>query len=424
MNVTSDERRRHEALSREELRPYQLARLNELLSRILPHNRFYADKLAADRRLGSLDELEQLPLTFKDELLGRGDARLAANLTWPLERYVRLHQTSGTRGRPLAVLDTAEDWKWWMNCWQYVLDAAEVRPGERCLLAFSFGPFVGFWSAFDAVVARGCMAIPGGGMTSLARLEMLRSMRVSVLFCTPSYALHLAEVAEEHQIQPAHLGLRTLILAGEPGGSLPATRQRIEEAWHAEVLDHCGASEIGPWGYGDRAGHGLYINEAEFIAEFHSFETGQPAADGELSELILTNLGRVGCPVLRYRTGDLVRPRWDKAGPRRFVFLEGGVLGRTDDMLIIRGVNVFPSAIEQILRSFPEVAEYRLTATKEKQMDQLAIEIEDRLDQPRRVAEEVRLRLGLRVSVASVPLGSLPRFEGKGRRLIDRRGET
>lgn len=424
MNLTHEERRRQEALPRDQRRQYQLERLNELLAHILPHNQLYADKLGVDRQLGSLDELEKLPLSFKDELLSRGEGGLAANLTWPLARYVRLHQTSGTRGRPMVVLDTAEDWKWWMNCWQYVLDAAEVRPGERCLMAFSFGPFVGFWSAFDAVVARGCLAIPGGGMTSLARLEMLRSLRVSVLFCTPSYALHLAEVAAEHQIQPAHLGVRILILAGEPGGSLPATRQRIAEAWRAEVLDHCGASEIGPWGFGDRAGRGLYINEAEFIAEFHSFETGQPAAGGELSELILTNLGRVGCPVLRYRTGDLVRPRWDEAGPRKFVFLEGGVLGRADDMLIIRGVNVFPSAIEQILRSFPEVAEYRLTVTKEKQMDQLAIEIEDRLNQPQRVADEVRLRLGLRVSVASVPLGSLPRFEGKGRRLIDQRGET
>jgi phenylacetate-CoA ligase len=363
-----------------------------------------------------------LPLTIKEELLSPGEGGLAANLTWSTDRYVRFHQTSGTRGRPLVVLDTAEDWQWWMRCWQYVLDAAEVRPGERLLLAFSFGPFVGFWSAFDACVARGCLAIPGGGMTSLARLEIVRSTRASVVFCTPSYALHLAEVAAEHQIQPAHLGVRVLILAGEPGGSLPATRQRIQEVWGAEVMDHCGATEIGPWGYGDREGRGLYINEAEFLPEFHSLETGKPAGDGELSELILTNLGRIGCPIIRYRTGDLVRPRWPESGPRRFVFLDGGVLGRTDDMMIIRGVNVFPSAIEQILRSFPEISEYRLTVTRVKQMDQLYIEVEDRLGQPGRVAEEVRLRLGLRVEVTSVPLGALPRFEGKGRRFIDRRG--
>jgi phenylacetate-CoA ligase len=290
-------------------------------------------------------------------------------------------------------------------------------------MAFSFGPFTGFWSAFDAGIARGCLVIPGGGMTSLARLELMRTSQVTVLFCTPSYALRLAEVAAEHQIRLDQLSLRTLILAGEPGGSVPATRACIEKAWNARVLDHCGASEVGPWGYGDWQGRGLYVNEAEFLAEFRSVATGGPAVDGELSELVITNLGRTGFPTIRYRTGDLVRPTWQGPSQRRFVFLAGGVLGRTDDMMIIRGVNIFPSAIEQILRSFPELAEYRITVRTEKQMDELAIEIEDRLDQPARVAEELRLRLGLRVSVTCVPLGSLPRFEAKGRRFIDTRGK-
>jgi phenylacetate-CoA ligase len=419
ITLSYQERRRLEQLPRGELKTYQLERFSSLLQQILPHNRFYARKLDS-RGPSSLDEMESLPFTYKDELLA-GHQGLAANLTWPVEKYVRFHQTSGTRGRPLPVLDTADDWQWWINCWQYVLDAGDVQPGERLLLAFSFGPFIGFWSAFDAGVARGCMAIPGGGMTSLARLELLRSMNVSVLLCTPSYALHLAEVAAEHQIQPQHLAVRLLILAGEPGGSVPATRQRIETAWNARVLDHCGASEIGPWGYGDSSGRGLYVNEAEFLPEFRSLEHGGPAAEGELSELVLTNLGRAGSPIIRYRTGDLVRPVWQHGGDRRFVYLDGGVLGRTDDMLIVRGVNVFPSAIEQILRSFPEIAEFRMTVTREKQMDQLAIEVEDRLNQPARVAEEVRLRLGLRVTVSCVPLGTLPRFEGKGRRLVDQR---
>jgi phenylacetate-CoA ligase len=263
-------------------------------------------------------------------------------------------------------------------------------------------------------------------MTSLARLELLRTSQVTVLFCTPSYALHLAEVAAEHQIQLGQLPVRKLILAGEPGGSVPSTRRCIEQAWNAAVLDHAGASEVGPWGYGDWEGRGLYVNEAEFLVEFRSVATGDPATDGELSELVITNLGRTGFPTIRYRTRDLVRPTWREIESsatlqRRFVFLEGGVLGRTDDMVIIRGVNVFPSAVEQILRSFPEVVEYRMTVYREKQMDQLSIEIEDRLDQPARVANEVQLRLGLRVSVTSVPLGSLPRFEAKGKRFIDAR---
>lgn len=419
--MTYDERRRLESLPAQSLQAHQLAKLNALLEAILPANQFYAQKLGPARRLESLAELEQLPYTYKEELLTRRDDGLAANLTFPRERYVRFHRTSGTRGRPLAVLDTAADWQWWMGCWQYVFDAADVQPGERLLMAFSFGPFVGFWSAFDAAIARGCLAIPGGGMSSLARLELARNAQANVLLCTPSYALHLAEVAAEHSMPLKNLGVRMLVLAGEPGGSVPATRSRIEEAWNAQVLDHCGASEVGPWGYGDLAGRGLYVNEAEFLAEFRSLETGGPAKEGELSELVLTNLGRIGCPIIRYRTGDLVRPVWPKDGPRRFVFLEGGVLGRADDMMIVRGVNIFPSAIEQIVRSFPEVAEYRIRVWREKQMDQLTVEIEDRLNQPTRVMEELRVRLGLRVQVNCVPAGSLPRFEGKGKRLIDER---
>ena len=140
-----------------------------------------------------------------------------------------------------------------------------------------------------------------------------------------------------------------------------------------------------------------------------------------MSELVLTTLGRDGSPVIRYRTGDLVRPVWEGAGATQFVLLDGGVLGRTDDMMIIRGVNVFPSSIEQILRSFPEIIEYRLTAYKQKQMDEMLIEIEDRLNAPDRVVKELQVRLGLRVEVKSVPAGSLPRFEAKGKRFVDQR---
>ncbi len=431
ITTTFDERRRLEALDSAQLAAHQLGRLNTLLKAILPQNRFYADKLSqipaaalrsADGPLQALDELKQLPFTFKDELLNPlhpGD--LAANLTFPQDRYTRFHQTSGTRGRPLVVLDTADDWAWWMDCWQFVLDAAEVSSGQCVFMAFSFGPFVGFWSAFDAACARGCLVVPGGGLSTLARLELLRRSRATAVFCTPSYALHLVEVAVENQITIGDLEVTKLILAGEAGGSVPEIRSRIENAWQARVIDHSGATEVGPWGYGDPNGEGLYINENDFIAEFLSLETGAAAGEGELAELVLTNLGRVGSPVIRYRTGDLVRPSWRRVGPNRFVFLPGGVLSRADDMMVIRGVNVFPSSIEQILRGFPEVIEYRMTARTNGAMDQLVVEIEDRLNDPNRVAQELQLRLGLKVEVLTTPLGSLPRVEGKGKRFIDER---
>lgn len=321
----------------------------------------------------------------------------------------------------MVVLDTDEDWQWWIDSWQFVLDAAELTEQDRVFMAFSFGPFIGFWSANDAVAARGSLVIPGGGLSTLSRLELIRSTQTTALFCTPTYALHLAEVAAENQIDIAATDVRRIVVAGEPGGSVPAIRERLETTWNAKVIDHSGATEIGPWGYADSEARGLHVNESEFIAEFLSVETGELASEGELSELVLTTLGRAGCPVIRYRTGDLVRPTWNADGPCRFVLLDGGVLGRADDMMIIRGVNVFPSAVEQILRSFPEVVEYRITAFKSSEMDSLRVEVEDHLEDPTRIVHEFQLRLGLKVDVQCVPLGSLPRFEAKGKRFVDER---
>ncbi|MBX9788450.1 MAG: phenylacetate--CoA ligase family protein [Pirellulales bacterium] len=416
-----DERDRLSRLARIELERHQLQRLAELLAAILPNNAFYTEKYA-DLPLPpqSLSDLAALPYTFKEELLEpRQNGRLASNQTWPLTRYVRYHQTSGTRGRPLAIVDSFDDWRWWLDCWQFVLDAAGINAGDRVLMAFSFGPFVGFWSAHDALLHRGCLVIPGGGLNSAGRLELARRTGASVLCCTPSYALHLAEVAAEQKTDPAALGIRKLLLAGEPGGSVAGTRARIAALWQAEVFDHAGASEVGPWGIPDPRGGGLFINEADFLCEFLAVETGRAAEEGELAELVLTTLGRAGCPVIRYRTGDLVRPSWRSDAACRFVHLPGGIVGRVDDMVIVRGVNIFPTAIEHIVRSFPEVIEYRATLSLRQGLDELSIEIEDRLEEPARVAAELQLRLGLRVDVCTVPLGSLPRFEGKGKRFVD-----
>lgn len=425
--TTRDERRRLQCLSRDELTAYQLEKLNAQFAAILPANTFYAAKLANyPLEFTELAQLAELPFTNKDELSANVSTPLeASNLTWPTERYVRFHQTSGTRGRPLPVLDTLDDWQWWIDSWQYVLDAAEVTAADRALLAFSFGPFIGFWSAHDALVDRGAMVIPGGGINTLGRLDLLARTEATVLLCTPTYALHLAEVAREHKIDlRAHCKVKKIIVAGEAGGSIPATRARIESAWGARVIDHSGASEVGPWGFADAQNRGLHVLESEFIAEFIAVESGDAAQEGELARLVLTSLGRHGMPVIRYLTGDLVRPIWNHDGPSRFVLLEGGVLGRADDMLVVRGVNIFPSSIEQIMHSFPEVAEYRLTVRKRGEMDEMAVEVEDHLQQPLRIAEELQLRLGVKVDVRLAEPTSLPRFEGKGKRFIDlRQGE-
>jgi phenylacetate-CoA ligase len=423
MTNSQETRRGLESLDRDALAAHQLARLNSLLARILPANEFYATKLAGVQLpLQSLDEFRELPFTTKEELVVDGTPHAApANLTWPIDQYVRYHQTSGTHGRPLPVFDTAEDWRWWVDCWQYVLDAADITAADRAMLAFSFGPFIGFWTAHDALVARGALVVPGGGMNSRARLDLINRTRATALFCTPTYALHLVEVAEECKFNLARSAVEKIVVAGEPGGSISSVRERIETAWEARVIDHAGASEVGPWGYASADRRGVHVLESEFIAEFLSVDTGEPASDGELAHLVLTSLGRPGLPVIRYRTGDLVRPAWPEHGANRFVVLEGGVLARDDEMMIIRGVNIFPTAVEQIVRSFPEVVEYRMTARKHGAMDELIVEVEDHLSDPNRIAEELYLRLGLRIDVQLAPPISLPRFEGKGRRFVDER---
>src|SRR5262245_46232404 len=210
-----ENRRRLESLSADLLAAYQLERLNEMLEVILPANRFYADKLGSIYRpLTSLEQLAELPFTFKEELVsGEHGSELAANLTYPADRYVRLHRTSGTHGRPMVVMDTSEDWQWWLNTWQYVLDAAEVTADDRAFMAFSFGPFIGFWSAYDALVSRGTLVVPGGGMDTLARIELLRACKATVLCCTPSYALHMAEIARDNQVDPSKLPVNRIIVA-------------------------------------------------------------------------------------------------------------------------------------------------------------------------------------------------------------------
>ena len=156
---------------------------------VLPQNRFYAKKLSGlQLPLKQVSELAQVPFTTKDQLVGADANGWAAHRTYPVEQYTRFHQTSGTHGQPLILLDTPEDWQWWIDCWHYVLDAAEITAADRCMLAFSFGPFIGFWTAFDALIDRGCLVLPGGGLSSMARLQRIETAKATCLLCTPSYA--------------------------------------------------------------------------------------------------------------------------------------------------------------------------------------------------------------------------------------------
>ncbi|HEU0002682.1 MAG TPA: AMP-binding protein [Ktedonobacteraceae bacterium] len=416
-----------ETSDRSRIEAHQLARLQDGLKRILPHNRFYQQKLLQDGETLSIErlaDLAYLPFTTKRELVSdqEGHPLFGTNLTYPAGEYVRFHQTSGTSGSPLKILDTQESWDWWAECWTSIYRAAGVSRDDIVFLAFSFGPFIGFWSAYEGAKRLGALTVPGGGMDSLQRLRAIQEIGATVLVCTPSYALRLAEVAQEHEMDLRESSVRVTIHAGEPGASIPATRERIEQAWGARTYDHTGMTEMGAFGFSCSERNGVHVNEGEFIAEILDPVTGQPVPEGQVGELILTNLGRWGCPAIRYRTGDLVRHGgYSCPCGRAFLMLPGGVLGRADDMLIVRGVNVYPSALANILHRFPEVIEYRVIVTKNGPLDEIALQVECPSGLISTIQEELRVALNLRVPMEAVESGTLPRFELKAKRVVDHR---
>ncbi len=416
-----------ETLPGNSLRDLQRRKLGILLDAVKNSNPFYRQKLANIPFNPLADPLDRLPFTTRAELEHDQLAHppFGANLTEPIEAYCRFHQTSGTSGRAMRWLDTAESWAWFRKIWGIIFTSAGVGRGDRILFAFSFGPFVGFWGAFEGASAVGALCLPAGGLPTLARLHMLMENRATVVCCTPTYALHMAETAAQEGIDLRQSAVRSIIVAGEPGGSIPATRRRIESAWGARVVDHTGMTEIGPAAFecDPRPGQGVHIIESEFIPEVIDPATGANIAEGQIGELVLTNLGRRGSPLIRYRTGDQVRlTRGLCACGRCFAWLAGGILGRVDEMFIVRGNNVFPTAIEAVLRQFNDLAEFRCTIDETSALTQVRVEVEPIVDCSdvaslgERVALALQEALHFRAVVAVVQPGALPRFELKGRR--------
>jgi phenylacetate-CoA ligase len=412
--------------SRAEIESRQIAIVSPLLEDLWRRNRFWQSKWRAvglsPFEIRSHADLQRLPTTTKAELIADQEREppYGTNLTEERSAYVRFHQTSGTKAKPLRWLDTAQSWDWLCGCWRQIFAAAGVRKGDRVFFPFSFGPFLGFWTAFDAAGSIGCLAIPAGGLSTGARLNLLIESQATAVCCTPTYALHLAAAAREANIDlAAQSQARTIIVAGEPGGSIPATRTRIEHAWNARVIDHSGLTEVGPMAteFVDRPG-ALEVLENDFIAEVRDPDSLSPTQSGEIGELIVTNLGRGASPLIRYRTGDLVRPTWPMEG---FLRLEGGVLGRVDDMIPIRGNNFYPSSLEAVLRKFPEVMEYQVEVDTTSPLAELRIDVEPTLAAAagleKRIAAAVRDELFFRAEVTIVEPKSLPRFEMKAMRV-------
>jgi len=392
-------------------------RFEEMRTILAGRNRFYSDRLQRGKSFA------ELPFTTKQELVDDQAQRppFGTDLTYPLEQYIRIHQTSGTAGKPVLWLDTKESWDWWLGCWEEVFKGAGVRVGDRVFVAFSFGPFIGFWAAFEAAQRVGAMVISGGGQSTEQRLRAIFDREATVLVCTPTYALRLADTARQEGLDMSCGPIRITVHAGEPGASIPETRRRIQEGFGAKTFDHAGMTEMGAYGFECEAQSGLHINVDEFIAEIIDPTTLAPAAEGTKGELVLTNLGRVGMPLIRYRTGDLALVSHEPCTcGRPWPRLVGGILGRADDMITIRGMNVFPSAIENIVRRHPQIVEFAIEVHRQREMHELQLKVE--IEGPpdgiiERLEEDIHKDLHVRATIEEVEAGSLPRFQLKSRRL-------
>lgn len=412
----------------------QLEKLRALLREVDGPNAFWTPRLhdanlSADN-CQTIDDLRRLAPVTKQELVDDQAAHppYGSNLTYSLENYTRFHQTSGTTGKPMPWLDTAESWRSLVGCWEQIYQLAGLGSGDVVAVPFSFGPFIGFWGAFDAASAAGMRAVPLGGLSSEQRLRMMADHGATVVCCTPTYALRLGEVAAKLGIDLKSMAVRSVIVAGEPGGNIPAVRERIANDWGARVFDHWGMTDIGALATEPKEDAGcLILLEDDCIPEIVDPETFAPTPAGEVGELLITNLGRAGMPVFRYRTRDLVRSGGVHAATG-FLKLDGGILGRSDDMLTIRGMNVFPSSIEAIIREFADVAEFRIRVTTKQAMDHLVVEVEPRpsTDGPalaEQVGHRLHDRLHFKAEVVAVDCDSLPRFELKAKRVIRERSE-
>lgn len=403
----------------------QISKLNRGLARLRRRNGFYRRKLEGIRLpLTHLEDLAQLPFTRKSEWLDDQAEYppFGTNLTSPPWRYTRFHQTSGTTGRPLYWLDTGRTWAWFLHCWREVYRGAGVGPEDIVFAAFGFGPFLGFWGGFEAAQTLGAMVVAGGAQDSLGRVRSILDSQATVLLATPTYALRLSQVARENGIDLASSGIDITIHAGEPGANIPATRARIEEAWGARAFDHAGMTEAGAWGFECHERAGLHLIESDFIGEVLHPGTDRPVAEGDEGELVLTNLGRWDMPAVRYRTGDVVRPRFERCPcGRADLRFEGGVQGRVDDMIQVRGVNVYPSAVENLIRAHAEIVEFQVEVVEMREMNEISVHVEvapiERASEVcAALQQELAYRLSLRTTVLAAPAGSLPRFELKAKR--------
>ena len=431
---------RHETMPREELTALQVRKLRTLLrwadTSVPWQSKRLRDAGITAEHVNSLDDLRRIPFMTRDEWMqGQLDTPpYGPNLAALPADAIRYHMTSGTTGKtPIRVLDGAKDWEWIAEMWCYGFWGFGIRPTDIIFFAFSYGTFVGFWGAHYACEKLGCLVLPGGNMTTEARVRQIFDMNATVVCSTPTYALRLAQEARSLDLDLAAGPVKRLILSGEPAGSIPATKKLIEEQWGAKAADTAGMTELGTimMFECEHQPGGTHIIEDHFIEEVIDPVSGEPVGYGDDGERVVTSFGRGFIPVIRYRTRDLVRkvPFDNCSCGRTFDIYDGGIRGRVDDMKLVRGTNVYPRAVEAVVREYQQVDEFQIHLYTEQGIRdeiEVLVEVGDAEDDSEQLLSELGKKLsqaheGLRFGVRLAEPGSLPRFELKAQRVKDER---
>jgi len=427
-----------ETASADKLRDVQEERLRHIVEHAYGNSRFYRRKFdeagLKPEDVRTIEDLPKLPVTTKEELRDSQarEPMWGDILAVPVEQCITVHFTSATTGLPVALLDTWDVWhNGFVESYARGIYAMGVRPNDAILPAFAYGPYIGFWSAHIAMERIGCLVMPGGGASTEQRINYMRTYPITVLCCTPSYALFLAEQAQKMGIDlRKEANIRLTFHTGEPGGAIPSVKHKIEEAFGCKTYDIAGLTEIAAWGFEcEPQPGGDHIHDDYVLSEVLDLDTGKPVGPGEPGELILTNLYRHAMPLLRYRTKDIVKIASTPCPcGRTFRRFEGGVIGRLDDMKKVRGVVVYPSKIEECVRSFDEVAEYQVIFHRQEGLDEITVRVEPMPQADpefaRKLQEQLRLAIGIRCGVDLLEPDSLPRWDHKARRFKDERTEV
>lgn len=429
-----------ELLPREQIELLQLGLLKQQLAHVEQNSLYYRRVFEragfSARDITRFEDLRKLPVTRKSDYV---DA-LAVNAPYGElcavrpEDIVRVHFSSGTTGKPTPVYWTADDVQTWADLYARALYAQGMRRGDVFQCMYNYAWFVAGLGATYAAERIGAMVIPASAGDTARQILTMREFGSQILAATPSFLAHLAETAQGMGIDPRSLKVRSLAVGGEPGGSIPATRQRLESLWGADMYDCYGALECQPIAWEAACKEGPVLAEDFIYAEVLDADTEQPVADGQPGVLVITQLRKQACPLVRWWTGDIVvRDSRPASDGRTHARLAGGVLGRADDMLIVRGVNVFPSAIENIVRALPGAGEeFVIDLTRSPRgaahgfLEGLCVRIEAHATDAAAFQEQaervLREQLKVRCQVQLEAPGSLPRFTHKAKRVIRAEG--